>query len=144
MFAVLEYDRNPLQWGDLAGGLVHWMQAAGGLAVVGIALWAVFRLPKLSAGERARTPAWQRNLFVGCCLGAILLDLVWGGLFLYSPAPEGRPVATLDGSPAPRPLIVRIADLVLAAGGALAVLAALVPVLGGHIYRAAAALGLAF
>ena len=41
MFAALVFEREPLQWSDLAPALEAWFQDVGGLAAVCLAVWGV-------------------------------------------------------------------------------------------------------
>src|SRR5262245_40201180 len=127
MFAVLEFDRNPLQLSDLPGGVISWLQSAGGFAVVAAVLWLLVGMPKLRPSEWARVPRWQRSFFLVCCLAAVVLDAVWVILYLATPA---EPPPAPDAVRPPPPLIARVADWVLAAGGLMAVLAVLTPLIG--------------
>src|SRR5262245_47527302 len=91
MFAILEFDRNPLQLADLPGGLVSWLQSAGAVAVIGLVLYVLIGLPRLRPAERARVPRWQRATFLICSAAAAVLYVLWAILYLASPTPDQPP-----------------------------------------------------
>jgi ABC-type transport system involved in multi-copper enzyme maturation permease subunit len=61
MFAVLYFERDPLRLQDLPAGLVYWVQAAGGFAMVGLLLWLAIGWTRMRPADRARIPYWQRQ-----------------------------------------------------------------------------------
>lgn len=72
MFAALVFDRDPLRAEDLPAGLMQWLQSAGGFATVGLVLFLLLGLPRLTKEERDRIPGWMKSLFlVSAVLSAI-------------------------------------------------------------------------
>ena len=39
MFAVMTFERDPMQFQDIPAGLVSWVQTAGGWAAFGVFVW---------------------------------------------------------------------------------------------------------
>src|SRR5438552_2731010 len=61
MFAVLYFERDPLRLQDVPAGLVYWVQAVGGFAMVGLLLWLALGWTRLRPADRDRIPYWQRQ-----------------------------------------------------------------------------------
>jgi len=70
MFAGLFFERDPLGLQSLPPMLLYWAQVCGGWAAFGILLWLLFRLPRFSAADWARIPAWQSTLFIAGSVAA--------------------------------------------------------------------------
>lgn len=113
LFAIV-IERDPLQWADLPGGLVLWLQAAGSFAALGLFAWLLFGLPRLRREDRAAIPGWQTTLFALAAVVALLGFLIGGILAVVRPADE-------------RPSVVQ--TVALALGGAAALLAVGAPFL---------------
>lgn len=109
LFAIV-IERDPLQWADLPGGVLLWLQAAGSFAALGLALWLLIGLPRLRRADRDATPRWQVSLFT---LAAVV------ALGCYAVA------ALLVLANAPR----RLQGITLAVAGAAALLAVTLPFL---------------
>jgi len=97
MFAALAIERDPLRLEDVPDGILYWIQSAGGFAAVGLLLWFVFGLPNWRREDREGVPRWQKALFLGATVLAVLFYLAsyvamlapsgprsfpWAGLFL--------------------------------------------------------------
>jgi ABC-type transport system involved in multi-copper enzyme maturation permease subunit len=114
MFAMV-FDRDPSQLQDIPGGLLEWVQHAGGWAAFGVFLWLVLGYTRMRSVDRARIPAWLKTSFLLCVvvsLVAYVLSLVLGVIAHF--APNSRVVQTF-------------LDLGLAIGGAGALIAAALP-----------------
>src|SRR5271156_3479074 len=115
LFAVMVHERPPLRMADLPGMFAAWLQDAGGIAALGLAIWAVayFVNPAIAAAEQP-WPGWKKKLFISLAGAAALAYAVAGILFA---------AARLDFSnstPETQQTIVTIA-------GALALLAVALP-----------------
>ena len=133
MFAALTFDRDPLLLQDLAGGILLWLQAAGGFAALGLLLWFAFGLPRLRKQEVEAVPGWFRVVFIGACLGAVagyvafaIAALAAPPLPPISPNAGVQEAAEIEAKATP-PLVVRLH----AFAGGCAVLAVGLPFLLG-------------
>src|SRR5262249_9389909 len=77
------HERPPLQLDDLPGMFVAWVQEAGGIAALGLALWIIaYSLDKsIVAGEEA-WPRWAKMLFRNLAIFAGLTYLIFGLLWV--------------------------------------------------------------
>src|SRR5579884_4196736 len=97
MFAALAIERDPLSYADLPAGIITFLQAGGGFAAFGLAIWVLAHLLR-----RLTVPAGRRPTPVFDPFGG----------FLNLEAPGGTPSAgPLDrllarGAPALRRLFV--------------------------------------
>src|SRR5579872_6679811 len=122
MFATLVVEREPFTTADLPIGLMHWTQIVGALAMLGVILWLVLGLPFLRRDERERIPAWQSKVFVGSILLAVLSYLLFIALGVIAAARSGTATA-------PSSTVLLWRNVFLTVGGALALLAACLPIL---------------
>src|SRR5262245_58182150 len=116
------HERPPLQLDDLPGMLVAWVQEAGGIAALGLALWLIaYALDKsIVAGEEA-WPRWAKMLFRNLVILTALTYLVFGLLW----AADGLSSTSSSGS---------TQDIALTIGGAFSLLAVGLPFLR-HLLR---------
>jgi hypothetical protein len=97
MIFALVIERDPLQWGDLLGGVLAWCQAVGGFSAVGLLLWLLFGLPQMKAHDRAAIPRWQVLLFTGALGLSVVCYIVFGVIALgISERPLDRPPTRLE------------------------------------------------
>jgi hypothetical protein len=148
MFAILIFERNPLQWADLPSAIWTWVQDVGALAAVALCIFGLayaIRRPSWTLGDswirdtaRLREDMaqgfraerfWQLRLFKLCVIASAFMY----ALFFVFLAIEGVP---------PDEVVVNLKKLetwkftaaqswFLAAGGAFALLAVSLPVLLG-------------
>jgi hypothetical protein len=72
MFAVLTFERDPMQLQDVPAQLFFWVQSAGGWAAFGILLWLLIGYRNMREVDRARIAPWKRNVFlVGIVIAAL-------------------------------------------------------------------------
>jgi hypothetical protein len=71
MFAMV-FDRDPTRLQDIPGGLIAWIQHAGGWAAFFLFLWLVIGYPRMRDVDRARIPGWQKAAF----LAGVILALI--------------------------------------------------------------------
>ncbi len=72
MFAAMVFDKDPLRLQDVPGGIVSWIQNAGGWAAFGVLLWLLLGYTRMRAVDRAHIPSWQKMIFlVGALVAAI-------------------------------------------------------------------------
>src|SRR5712692_6411457 len=81
MFATLSLERDPLRLADMPGGMVSWVQDAGGFCLVLLLImmiWARARWPGglsvwlWGAADPERPRSWVPGLFKCCLLSAAL------------------------------------------------------------------------
>lgn len=84
MFAVLTFDRDPMQFQDVPAQLVSWVQIAGGWAAFGVFVWLLVGYPRMRAEDRAHIAPWKRYLFLAAITTALVGYLVGGAAFLVS------------------------------------------------------------
>jgi hypothetical protein len=85
MFAALEFERDPMTWGDVPAGVMIWFQVAGGFAFIGTLLWLIFAWPRKRRQDREAIPRWQMLYFVATfTLGVIcyVLSAIFGLIVL--------------------------------------------------------------
>src|SRR5262245_56200457 len=126
MLATLVIEREPLQWSDMPGALVSWVQDVGGFAMVGLVIWfLVRRWQRTGTASEGAKPVRDRlfKLLIGV---ASLAYIAGGGLKLY--ANLQPPLAATGAAAAPTlSQADRLASNSFAIGGACAILAILVP-----------------
>lgn len=125
MFGTFVLDHDPPQLADLPGGIVIWLQAAGGFAALALVLWLLLGLPRLGARDRAAVPGWMRSLFVLLTLATFLLYAV-AGIGLAAGLGQADPEAVALGK---TPTGARVITLALTLAGACALLAISLPFL---------------
>lgn len=90
MFAMV-FEKDPLQVQDIPGGIVSWVQNAGGWAAFGVFLWLLLGYTRMRNVDRARIRPWQKTLFVAgavvAAVGYLLAGCAAGILLLSSPTP---------------------------------------------------------
>jgi ABC-type transport system involved in multi-copper enzyme maturation permease subunit len=64
MFAVLTFDRDPMQIQDVPLGLLSWIQVAGGWAAAGVLIWLLTGYRRMRAEEKAHISPWVKRFFV--------------------------------------------------------------------------------
>jgi ABC-type transport system involved in multi-copper enzyme maturation permease subunit len=74
MFAMV-FEKDPLQVQDIPGGIVAWVQNAGGWAAFGVFLWLLLGYTRMREVDRARIPHWQRLVFLAGTVGAFVCYL---------------------------------------------------------------------
>ncbi|MBL8796652.1 MAG: hypothetical protein JNM56_22310 [Planctomycetia bacterium] len=110
MLLGMVHERPPLQWNDLPGMAVGWLQSAGGYAALGLLFWLAVRLLQRQESPLVqRWPVWLRGVFYGLTALSLGSYLIFGGLRLASAAEE-------------------LADAFLTVAGAAALLAVVLPV----------------
>ena len=115
MFAVMTFDRDPMQLQDVPAGLVYWVQTAGGWAAVGVLIWLVAGFTRMRDVDRARIVPWQRKLFFAAVVVSLIGYLIGG--FAWAAALAAK---TVSGPS-------RVLTLALTVGGASALFAAALP-----------------
>ncbi|MGH7222844.1 MAG: ABC transporter permease, partial [Gemmataceae bacterium] len=115
MFAVMTFDRDPMQFQDVPAGLMFWVQTVGGWAAFGILVWLLAGLTRMREEERARIVPWQRKLFLAALVTAFVGYLVGGVAYLVFLAAKNTSLPS------------RIASIALTVGGAGALIAADLP-----------------
>src|SRR5437764_8005549 len=123
MFAALAFDRPPLGYQDLPGGVVSWVQDAGGYAAFALCLWLLVRfLRRRPAAADRPWPGPVRMLFLAALAGTALAY----GTFFASKLPDAlRALRGADTGPeAAAPTgPTRLEVWSMTAGGAFALLA---------------------
>jgi hypothetical protein len=121
MFGVLFFERDPLGMQDLPGGILSWVQDAGGFAAAGLVLWLLLGLPRWRAVDRARVPAWKSTLFLIAAAGAGVAYLLYFLLFPFAATAEAADAETRAST------LSLVQGLLLTAGGACALFAVGLP-----------------
>jgi hypothetical protein len=128
MFAILIFERNPLQWSELPAAIQTWVRDVGGLAFAGFLLWRFFAL---LAGQGRIFPEGSTlgKLFTGCMACAALLYVAFGVAFLM----EGVALTEVEVSlkKVQTWKFTPMEAVFLTAAGAFALLAVSLPVLLG-------------
>ena len=97
MFAMV-FDRDPTRLQDIPGGLIDWVQNAGGWAAVGVFVWLLVGYTRMRDVDRAPIPGWQRIAFLaGVSLSAIGYVLSLGFLGLAHLQPTSQTFQVLLG-----------------------------------------------
>jgi ABC-type transport system involved in multi-copper enzyme maturation permease subunit len=130
-FATLYLEREPMQWAELPGAALGWLQSAGLVAALAIflvfAVRSSFRFDLLFTGIGGAKPS--KSLVR---LGTIATLLAWAGyaalLLLFIGSALGVPAAQ-DWLPGVNPLMPTVGDLVFAFAGALAIAVVVFPVI---------------
>src|SRR5580692_1282973 len=126
MFAALPIERELFTFQDLLPGLIYWLEAVGGYALVGLILWLILGLTAMKHKDRARIPSWVAFAFVTATCLAILGYVAYGASLMLRPPPP--PEFTVEGIPIPRKGI-DWHDYIGAFGGAFAIFAVLLPII---------------
>jgi hypothetical protein len=143
MFATLYLERDPLKLADMPGGMVSWVQDAGGFCLVlllAMMIWARARWPGglsawlWGAPDAESSRRWASSLFQFSLIGAVLGYAGAGVLRLLdlmaSPStPEGAEVGKLATSTPPVSDWVRASGWALTFAAACALVAVLLPFL---------------
>ncbi|HEY7426020.1 MAG TPA: hypothetical protein VH682_17450, partial [Gemmataceae bacterium] len=81
MFAVMTFDKDPSSLQDIPGGVLSWIQSAGGWAAFGVVLWLLVGYTRMRGEDRARIPSWQKGVFllsfVVALAGYVLAGIFW-------------------------------------------------------------------
>jgi ABC-type transport system involved in multi-copper enzyme maturation permease subunit len=125
MFAALPIERELFTFNDLLPGVLYWLEAVGGYALLGLLLWLILGYTAMKHKDRARIPSWVAFAFVTATSLAILGYIAYGVSMLISPPPP--PEFTVEGIPIPRKGI-DWHDYIGAFGGAFAIFAVLLPI----------------
>jgi ABC-type transport system involved in multi-copper enzyme maturation permease subunit len=88
MFAVLTFDRDPVQYQDVPAQLFSWIQSAGGWAAFGVLVWLLAGYTRMRAEDRARIPVWQKRVFAASVGVSLLAYLIAGGAWLTQYVPR--------------------------------------------------------
>lgn len=124
MFATLVIEREPLQWSDLPGAVLSWLQDAGGFAAAALAITFVVTRMRPLGNRTEQKPGLRSLLFRVAVAAAAVAYIVGGGLKLYAaqqvPDP-GRPTSAAGLK------YDTMAANAFAVGGACAIFAILMP-----------------
>src|SRR5262245_30915681 len=94
MFATLVLEREPLQWSDLPGAILSWVQDVGGFAAVGLVIWfVVTRLQQSGGPPEGPKPIRDRLFKLLVAVGAIAY-IAGGGFKLLANLQTAPPSAT--------------------------------------------------
>src|SRR5947209_4716863 len=122
MFAALAFDRPPLQYEDVPGGFLSWVQDAGGFAAVGLLTWFLLRFVMRQPADRSRKrPRWESVLFL---LAVVVAGLAYA-LYFVLKLPEMW--AWMRGNPSTAAGPTRLQTWALSVGGAAALVAVTLP-----------------
>jgi ABC-type transport system involved in multi-copper enzyme maturation permease subunit len=114
MFAMT-FERDPMRLQDVPEGLISWLQIAGGWAAFGALVWLLVGYRRMRPEDRARIPSWQRSVFVGGMVLAILGYVLTGSIFAFA-------LATADNA-----TLAFIRSVCLTVGSAAAIVAVGMP-----------------
>src|SRR5262245_32194819 len=103
MFATLVIERDPVTWSDLPGLMLYWLQGAGGLATVLMAIWWFANFMSRSPADRAHPPyPWNSGLFRMAFVAALVLYLAGFAIRMSAgetlAAPDKQAQASVDTS----------------------------------------------
>jgi ABC-type transport system involved in multi-copper enzyme maturation permease subunit len=88
MFAVLTFERDPMQLQDVPAQLLYWVQTAGGWAAFGVFAWLLVGYTRMRAVDRARIVPWHKSIFligaVAAAVSYLPVLVLWGYAFLAS------------------------------------------------------------
>jgi hypothetical protein len=86
MFAVMTFDQDPSRLHNFWGGLLSWIQSAGGWAAFGVFVWLLVVYTRMRAVDRARIVPWHKTIFlIGAVVAGIAylpVILLWAFVFL--------------------------------------------------------------
>jgi ABC-type transport system involved in multi-copper enzyme maturation permease subunit len=132
MFGAMFFERDPIGVGDLAPGLVTWIQVVGGFGAVGLLLWMVFGLTRWRATDLARVPGWQKVAFLTAVIACVICYAAFFVVRLIDFQPSDSSDALGFERPAAQTAAAETSKFegwALTAGAACAVFAVLLPVL---------------
>ncbi len=95
MFAVMALDRDPMRIQDVPAQLFAWIQTAGGWAACGVVIWLLAGYIRMRAEDRARIAPWQKWVFMGGLVLAVLGYVVAGIAAIAIHVPKTPPVTAL-------------------------------------------------
>jgi hypothetical protein len=128
MFAILIFEREPLQWADLGKAVQGWVQDAGAFAALALLVWCLAYVFQRPANPPPWT--WRSRLFVlataaaAACYGIFFALLAAQGTIPdVIPGPDFKPIETWTFTP--------LEKTFLTAAGACALVAVLIPVFFG-------------
>jgi ABC-type transport system involved in multi-copper enzyme maturation permease subunit len=97
MFAVLEIEGDPLSWYKFPEAVHEWLEAVGGFAILGLVIWAIFRLVNPPPPSEKKTSLsasswllWSTVLAMAIGLMPVILAIAWDALNLNDPS-QPRP-----------------------------------------------------
>ncbi|HEY7311172.1 MAG TPA: hypothetical protein VH643_17560 [Gemmataceae bacterium] len=82
MFAVITFEKDPARLEDVPGGIMSWIQSAGGWAAFLVLLWLLIRYTRMSQVDRERIVPWHRSVFLVGAIVALAGYLLAGGVAL--------------------------------------------------------------
>ena len=144
MLATFTLERDPLRWQELPSYIEGWVQVAGGIAAIGLALWCIFRLVQSSRGGGVAWPTWQTLLFrlalVGAIAGygayAVLLSPTMLSSLTGSEGEKQKPATgSTESKERPKTFTDDLSQYALNLGGACALFAVALPVIADILSR---------
>src|SRR5215472_11393188 len=102
MLATLVLERDPLQWSDLPGAIVSWVQDVGGFAAVGLVIWfVVTRWQQTGGPPEGPTPI--RDKLVKLLVGVAAVAYILGGGLRLVASLQTAPPSPSAAAAAPAP-----------------------------------------
>jgi hypothetical protein len=129
MFAILIFEREPLQWSEVGSAILTWARNAGGFAAFALLIWGLVRFSRRRPDEATEWTLSNR-LFAAAYAGCVIAY----GLFFVLLFTQGtllEQVRTSYGKTFESWKLTEAEGTCLTAGGICALIAVLIPVIAG-------------